>query len=83
MKESDDYTIHVWYGNMQCHEAESALYNHNISCNLEGVLVCSVSLPILAKFSKSLPDLFVLLFLCYFTQWVQLLQLLLQPSVRM
>ena len=35
LNESDDYTVHVWYGNMQCHDAESAFYNQNTCCNLE------------------------------------------------
>ena len=27
--ESDDYTVYVWYGNMQCNDAWSESFNHN------------------------------------------------------
>lgn len=35
LNESDDYTVYVWYGNMQCHDAANAQFNHNTCCNLE------------------------------------------------
>lgn len=35
MNESEDYTVHVWYGNMQCQDQESAHFNYNACCNLD------------------------------------------------
>lgn len=29
LNESEDYTVHVWYGNMQCHDPVNDNFNHN------------------------------------------------------
>lgn len=35
VNESEDYTVHVWYGNMQCQDQENTRFNYNACCNLD------------------------------------------------
>lgn len=35
LNEAEDYTVHVWYGNMQCHDSANDNFNHNTCVNLE------------------------------------------------
>lgn len=35
LNESDDYTVYVWYGNMQCADGWSESFNHNDCRNLD------------------------------------------------